>query len=240
MNGKNNSLKNLYILAGAAALGAVLVGIIEIAINFVPDSAAPRDIILEWFQLYQRSPFMGLRNMGLLNILLNLLAIPVYLALYAVHCEKPQKPFAALAMVIAYLGIGVFLSTNRAFPMLTLSQQYTAAATDAQRAMIESAGLAMLSVSESHSSGTFLAFFLTEMAGLFISVVMLRSEIFSRINAWAGIIGFSMLALFEYFSSFAIGLNSWTMLLAMISGIFSMVWYILLALRLFKLANEVS
>ena len=235
MNSNKNTWKNLYSLAGAAAIGAVLVGMIEIAITFLPGGNTTPEAILGWFQLFQRSPFMGMRNMGLLNIFLNLLAIPVYMALFAVHRHKPQQPFAALAMIISYLGIGIFLATNRAFPMLALSQQHTAAATDAQRAVIEGAGLAILSVGDSHSPGTFLAFILAETAGILISVIILRSSIFSKLNAWAGIIGFSILAIFEYLTSFTFGLSNWTMLLSMIGGILTMVWYILLALRLFKL-----
>ena len=239
MDNKNKG-KTLYILGGTAAIGAVLVGVIEIAITFLPGSNAPQESILDWFQLYQNHPFMGMRNMGLLNIFLNLLAIPVYLTLYAVHRQKSQQPFAALTMIIAFLGIGIFLATNRAFPMLALSQQHAAATTDAQRTVIEGAGLAMLSVGGSHSPGTFPAFFLMEIAGIFISIIMLRSGVFGKLNAWAGMIGFSVLAVFEYLSSFTTGLNNWTMLLAMVSGILSMVWYILLALRLFKLTKEES
>jgi hypothetical protein len=146
-------------------LGAVLVGILEIAITFLPGGNAPQETVLDWFALFQANPFMGLRNLGLLNILLNTLAIFTYLALYAAHRKEPQQPMAALAAIISYLGIGTFFATNRAFPMLALSQQYAAATTEAQRAMLEAAGQSMLSVGASHTPGTFLAFFLTEFAG---------------------------------------------------------------------------
>ena len=52
----------------------------------------------------------------------------------------------------------------------------------------------MLTVGQSHTPGTFLGFFLLEVAGMIISIVMLRSNIFSKINAYAGILGFSNLA----------------------------------------------
>jgi hypothetical protein len=109
----------------------------------------------------------------LLNILLNS-AIPTYLALYAAHRESRQEPPAALAAISAFLGIGIFFATNRAFPMLALSGQYAHAATEAQRAALEAAGLSMLSVGQSHTPGTFMAFILVELAGVLISFVMLR------------------------------------------------------------------
>ena len=101
---------------------------------------------------------MGLRNMGLLNIFLNTLALFTYFALYAAHKENSNQPYAALAMVIAFLGIGVFLANNRAFPMLDLSNQYAVATTDTQRSMLEAAGQSMLTVGQSHTPGTFLGF----------------------------------------------------------------------------------
>ena len=184
----------IYKLGGVAALGAVLIGVIEIGIMFLPGGNTTQETVLDWFILFQEYPFMGLRNLGLLNIFLNILAIFTYLALYAAHKDDKNQPYAALAMIISFLGIGVFFATNRAFPMLALSQEFAAAATEAQRTMLEAAGQSMLSVGASHTPGTFLAFFLVEVAGVMISVVMLRSKIFGKAAAYAGILGFGILA----------------------------------------------
>jgi hypothetical protein len=228
----------IYALGGVAAFGAVLTGIIEIGITFLPGGNTTQKTIIDWFVLFQENPFMGLRNMGLLNIILNALAILTYLALYASHRKTGERPLAALATVISLLGIGVFFATNRAFPMLALSQQYAFTTTDAQRAVLEAAGQSLLSVGASHTPGTFLGFFLAELAGVLISFVMLRGRIFSKVNAYAGIFGFGILLVFEYFSSFVSGLSSATMILAMFGGLLSMAWYILIAMKLFQLAKE--
>jgi hypothetical protein len=228
----------IYIFGGVAALGAVLTGIIEIGITFLPGGNAPQETVIDWFILFQKNPFMGLRNLGLLNIFLNVFAILTYLALYVAHRKTSKRPSAALAALISFLGIGVFFATNRAFPMLALSNQYALATTDAQRAILEAAGQSMLSVGASHSPGTFLAFFLNEAAGVLISIVMLRGGIFTKINAYAGIFGFSILLVFEYFSSFVAGLNNMTMMLSMFGGLLSMAWYILLGRRLFQLGRN--
>jgi hypothetical protein len=224
----------VYKLGGVAVLVTVLVGIIESTIQFLPVSNIPLDTVLDWFVLFQENPFMGLRNMGLLNIFLNTLALFTYFALYAAHKENSHQPYAALAMVIAYLGIGVFLANNRALSMLDLANQYAVATTDTQRALLEAAGQSMLTVGQSHTPGTFLGFFLSEVAGIIISVVMLRSNIFSNINAYAGILGFSILLVIEYFSTFS-GLSNTMMMLFMLGGLLSMIWYILIARKLFQL-----
>jgi hypothetical protein len=224
--------KMIYRLGAFAAYGAVLVGILEIAITYLPGGDAPHETILDWFNLFHDNWFMGLRNMGLLNIFLNVFAVLTYFAFYAAHRKDPNKPFAFLSMIVSYIGVGVFFATNRAFPLWSLSQQYAAAGTESQRAVLEAAGLALLAVGGSHTPGTFLAFFIVELAGLMISVVMLKSNLFGKPAAYAGILGFGALLVFEFNSSFAAGLTSANMLLAMVGGIASMVWYILIARKL--------
>jgi hypothetical protein len=100
---------------------------------------------------------------------------------------------------------------------------------------LEAAGQANLTVGASHSPGTFLAFFLVESAGVLISYVMLRGEVFPKAAAYAGMLGFSILLLFEFLVSFFSGLSQAAMLLSIVGGLLSMVWYILIARRLFQL-----
>lgn len=236
---KQNSIwHGVYKLGGIAALSAVLVGLLEIIITFLPGGNTAQETVLEWFLLFRENPFMGLRNLGLLNIFLNVLAILTYFALYAAHRKDTNRPYAALAMIISFLGIGIFFATNRAFPMLALSNQYAIAASDAQRAVLEAAGQSMLSVGESHTPGTFLGFCLSEIAGVMISIVMLRSGIFSKATAYAGIFGFGILLVFEFLASFVSGLSNVTMILAMFGGLLSMAWYVLTARRLFHLGQN--
>ena len=237
---RSNKWNSIYKLGGIAALGTVLVGLFESLIQFLPGGNVSPKTVLDWFMLFQESPFMGLRNLGLLNIFLDALAIPVYLALYAAHRRNSKQPLAMLAMIISFLGIGVFFGTNRAFPMLALSNQYAVAATDTQRAMLEAAGQSMLSVGASHMPGTFLGFFLIEVAGILISVVMLQEKVFSKVAAYAGILGFGILLVVEFLTSFVSGLQDVTIFLFMFGGLFSMVWDILIARRLFQLRQNVS
>ncbi|HEY6074999.1 MAG TPA: hypothetical protein VIV15_16875, partial [Anaerolineales bacterium] len=158
---------NLYPLGGAAALLILLTALAEIAITFLPGGYTTAETVTEWFTLLQDNWFMGLRNLGLLNIVMVAFGIPLYLTLYAAH-RNTNKELAALAVILSYLGVAVFYATNRAFPMLDLSIRYAAATTEAQRTILEAAGQAMLAVGQSHTPGTFLAFFLSEIAGILI------------------------------------------------------------------------
>jgi hypothetical protein len=231
--------KSLYKVSGAAALTAVLVMLIEMFLTLIPggERVDPASMtVIDWFTLFQDNWFIALRNLGLLNIIAVTLGIPVFLALFAAH-RRTNKAYAALAMIISFIGVAVFFGTNRAFPMLDLSNQYAVATSDAQRAMLAAAGQAMLSTGQSHTPGTFLGFFLADIAGIIISIVMLRGKVFGRVNACIGIIAFIFFLVFEICSSFVPAAFYLAMVFAMIGGILSLVWYVLIARRLFQLSR---
>ena len=228
--------RTLYRVGAVAAFVVIGVAILEMVITFLPGGAAAPTAVTEWFALLQGNWFMGIRNLGLLNIFINVIGIPTYLALCAAHRDRAGAGYAAIAAILFFTGVAVFLATNKAFPMLALSGQYAAAATVADRAIIEAAGAALLAVGQSHTAGTFLAFFLSEAAGLMISVVMFTNGVFGKATASTGIIGFSLLLLFEVTASFAPALFSAFMPVAALGGLLSMAWYVLIARRLIQLA----
>ena len=226
--------RSIYKVGAVAILAVVLVGILEILITFLPGGNTEQQTVLDWFALFQDNWFLGLRNLGLLNIAITVLGIPAYFALYGAH-RRVNPVYAALAMIIAFIGVATFLATNRAFPMLELSRQYAAATSDAQRSTLAAAGQALLAVGQSHTPGTFLGFFLSEVAGIIISVVMLRGKVFGLVTAYVGMLGFVLLLIFEVCSSFVPALSGVAMFIAMGGGVLSMAWYVLVARRLFQL-----
>lgn len=232
----NSSWRDLYTIGGIAALGTVLVGLVEVGITFLPGGNTSKSTVFDWFTLFQNNPFMGLRDLGLLNILFYALDVPIFLTLYIAH-RKSSQSLAALAMIVSFIGVAVFYATNRAFAMLDISNQFTLATSEGYRSILAAAGQAMLSVGQSHSPGTFIAFFLSESASLLVSVVMLRGKIFSKANIYVGFIGFSFMLIFEVCASFVPALQGVVMTLAMIGGMLSLVWEVLVALKLFQLSR---
>jgi len=229
--------RSLYKVGGAAALLIVFTALLEIVVTFLPGGYASAETVEDWFMLFRNSPFLGLRNLGLLNIIMTMLGIPMFFALYA-SLRRANPPFAALAMILSFIGVSVFFSTNRAFPMLDMSRQFVStAATDADRAMLIAAAKAMLAVGESHTPGTFLGFFLSEAAGIMISIVILQSGVFTKATGIVGILAFTFMMFFEFISSFFMGLTNAALLIAMCGGILTMAWYIMIALRLFRLSK---
>ena len=233
----DSSWQALYRLGGAAALATVMTGLAEIGITFLPGGRTPLVTVVDWFNQYQTYPFMAMRNLGLMNIILVTLGLPVTLALYGAH-RRVNLAFAALAAIISFIGVATFFATNRAFPMLDLSRQYAAATTDAQRAVLIAAGKSMLSVGQSHTAGTFLAFFLSEIAGLTMAIVILRGGVFGKAVGIVGVVGNASFLVFEVCASFITGLSNVAMTFAMIGGLLSIAFDILVALRLFQLARS--
>src|SRR5574342_200600 len=90
--------KPLYRLGGAAALLIVLTALAEIAITFFPGGYTVSETVVDWFTLLQNNWFLGLRNLGLLNIVMTALGIPMIFALYTAHRHVNQT-YAALAMM---------------------------------------------------------------------------------------------------------------------------------------------
>ena len=209
----------LYKLGAVTSLLILCTALLEILITFLPGGYLSAETVVDWFNLLHDNWFLGLRNLGLLNIVMTALTIPMFFALCMAHWKVNPK-YSALAMIICFIGIAVFYATNRAFAMLDLSTQYAAPSTDAERAVLEAAGQALLAVGESHTPGTFFGFGLSAIAGMLISFVLLHGGIFSKLSAYAGILGFGMLLVYDVCQSFVPALSGIALLFAMIGGIF--------------------
>jgi hypothetical protein len=232
------SWKSLYRVGGVAALLAVLVALTDILLTFLPAGAEQPGTMtaVDWFELFQQDWFFGMRNLGLFpNILTLGLLIPVFLALYGAH-RQVNPAYSMLAMILSLTGTAIYLSSNAAFPMLTLSTKYAAATTEIERTLLAAAGEAILAHGEDFTPGAFTGFLFSEMAIIAISLVMLRGGAFSKATAYAGILGGLFLTIFTFWSTFIPVLFEVSMLLAMLGGLSSIVWYILTARTLFRLS----
>jgi hypothetical protein len=104
---------------------------------------------------------------------------------------------------------------------------------------LAAAGEAILAHGEDFTPGAFTGFLFSEMAIVAISSVMLRGGIFSKATAYAGILGGLFLTIFTVWSTFIPVLFEVSMLLAMLGGLSSIVWYILTARILFRLSSHI-
>ena len=238
----------LYKVGGAAALIAALlfrrnlgaefsllrmIGVIGVGPETAPSSA------MDWFTLFQNNRLIGLTLFELFDVvnyaLVGLITLALCTALWRADAGSMM-----IAMAFGFVGIAVYFASNQAFSMLALSDQYAAATADAQRSAFLAAGEAVLAIHNPgaiyQGLGVTISLFLVTLAGLIISIVMLRSRVFSRATAIVGILahGFGL----GYFVALAFA-PAIIALPPSISAPFLLAWYILIARRLFRLGSGV-
>jgi hypothetical protein len=225
--------KGFYRIGGITAMILLLLPPAEILIGLVPGAgraSASTVTVVDWFMLFQNNWFLGLRNLGLLNMVGAILLIPTILAVYSA-LRRDNEAYATLGAIIFFIGIGVYLAGNRAFPMLSLSRQYASATSDAQRAILVAAGQATLAEGQRRSG-----VLLIEFACLVISAVMLGGRVFSKAAACSGMLGNTLLMAVEvFFVPVSGGLG---MVVAAGGGLFLVAWYLLVGRRLLQLGRR--
>lgn len=230
----------LYKLGGTAALIALLTSLLDVIHGFGGTEVVSYGSrsTLEWFAVYQQSPWEGLYSLGILNLVYMAAMLPVYVALFGAH-RRRQAIHIALIMIVFLLSMSIYFSTNASIPLLALSNKFTHVGTEAQKAIFLAAGEAILSRGEDFTVGSFLPLILSNFAALALSLVMLHGGIFGKTTVWIGIIGFTFLSFFTICATFIPALYSIAFYgFASIGGLLALTWFALVARRLFQLGRN--
>lgn len=236
----------LYFIGGVAALIAVvffrrnfgteMVAFRGFGIFDVP--AVHPSTAVGWFTLLQDDALVGLLLFDVVDLINYALVGLIFLALYAA-LHRASRSAMAIATAFGLVGIAVYFASNQAFAMLSLSERYAAATTDAQRAMFLAAGEALLAIYNPgaiyQGTGYYVGYSLVLLAGLIISAVMLRSRVFNKATAYVGILA-NALVLTDFIAlAFAPALYG---LPTVTSAPFRVLWMVLIALGLFRLGRH--
>ena len=234
---KDSAWKDLYQVGGLAALIVAVLLPIEVVVFM----AYPLPGTVEgYFSLYQSNRLIGLVDFYLLEFVAYALYVPMFLAFYAA-LRRVNRSIIVLATTLAIIGIAVFLATNNPFTMLSLSDQYEVANTDTQRSQLLAAGQALLVNTSQRAVGGFnMGLLLVSVAGLMVSVVMLRSNVFSQATAYVGLLA-NTLSLAEYLRMIFLPEAEYLLLfLAMTSGLLLLIWFFLIGRKLYQLGRLVG
>jgi hypothetical protein len=227
------------LLVGAAmAALAVAATVADIVIGTATGSdltALPRTAV-ERFAEFGRAPLLGLYHLDLLNALVQVVTVPVYVALLVAHPGRGRRA-ATLATALFLVASAVFLSTNSALPMLQLAREYAAAGSEPQRAALAAAGEGFLARGAHGSLGALPGFVLTAIAGLVMAVAMLRGRLFPRWAALAGLAGNALLLGYLVLVTFVPGASKQAMALAAPGGLLALAWMVAMVLGLLRLAR---
>ncbi len=221
----NSDWKSLYRVGGVSAL---LMFVLTLVQSFIFITNPPPSTIIDYFTLFQKNKILGLLDLDLLLIVINVLLILIYLALY-VALNRFNKSYMTIALAIGLVGTTLFFASREAtFGMFSLSNQYAAATSDVQRAMFLAAGQALLTI---YNGTAFdLSYILGGIVILIFSIVMLQSNIFSKATAYVGIVmGILMLV--------PPTVGTIGLLLSLISLIPTLIWLIPISRRLFQLGQ---
>jgi len=200
-----------------------------IGMDSIPKSAA------DWFSLLQSNPFVGLSFLAAFDLANYFLVGIVFLAL-AARLWSENKSLTALALASGLVGIAVSFASNISFSMISLSQQYAAAASDAQRTFLLATGQALLAMSGAMANfpgtATYMSYLLIALAGVLLAVQLLPTQ---RVTAVFGLLAGS--CDLAYCLTFALSPGLQVLFMAS-GGAFWMTWHLLAARFLWQAAKE--
>ena len=223
---EQSAWRTLYLIGGIAALLTVVLGLTEVAIEGSSSALAGGPATAqEWFTLLQSNRVLGMALLEIFEVVLLPLGGLMFLALY-VSLRRLDEPLMAIALTAELISIAIFLSSNVALGMFALSDQYATATSEAQRTALAATGQVMLAAWQ--GTGHFLTFLLGSLAGVIVSVVMLRSRRFGKVTAIVGILA-NLLGI----PGPALGFVLWT-----INGLLVLAWSILVGIRLLQFARQ--
>ena len=219
--------KDLFKLAGIAAIVSIVIIILGIVTYFIwpysPETQSTEEILL----LLQRDSFGGLVSLDLFLFIGNLFSLFLFLALY-VSLKNVNESFSLAALAVGLVGLVLLVPSRPIFEMFALSGKYAAATTEAAKGQIIASAGALLALFD--GTGWFMNTLLGALSLLASSVLMMRSQTYSKATAYAGIITNALVCGF-----FIPGLGKLLLFLSLPGYI---TWYFLLARRFFQLGRN--
>jgi hypothetical protein len=237
---KKKSWRAIYLIGGFAGFLAALVFRLFLAVELMTFNGfgifqmplkEPMGA-LEWFTLLENNKAVALILLGLVDMINFLLVGLLFTAIY-IALRKADKLVMNFAIILTVVSISLFISSNQMVGIAQLSDKYHAAASTAQSSIYLASAEAL--VANIQGMGWYASLFLIYLDGFMISMVMRRNDVFNKATAWAGI----------FANSFGLLLFPMLLLAPSLAWIppsfsapFRLTWYILIALRLFKLSKK--
>ena len=198
----------------------------QAAIYFI---SPPPTTAIQYFNLFQKNPFLGFLDLDLSLTLDNLLFVLVYMALYFL-LKDGHRVIVTIGFAFVIVSVTLYIISREAlFSMLTLSNQYSIATSEIERNSISTIGQTMLTI---YNGTCFnVSYFLGGINMILFSIAMLKSNIFTKVTGWLGLImGILMLV--------PPTAGKLGFVLSFLSIIPLMPWLIIIAIRFLKLGKQ--
>jgi hypothetical protein len=163
-------------LSTVGGLTAALLALLTVAHAAVFAVAGLPTAVDDWFDLFQRSPVLGLLGFESLMVVFVAFSVPLALALFA--ALRPAQPtLALLYLAVTVVGAIAFVRARPAFEMLSLAAAHGAAPAG-ERAAFLAGGEAMLATF--HGTAFWVSYALGSLGGVLLGAAMLRARLFGR------------------------------------------------------------
>jgi len=144
------------------------------------------DSIEKWFELLNSNLIVGLFHSDLFILINNILISVIYLALFYSMVNDKNKSYLVLALVLGYIGIAAYISSNKTFELITLADRYANISNENEKIMILAAGQVMISSWQGTAFDVY--YILNGITLLIISITMMKSEIYTKATSIFGLI----------------------------------------------------
>jgi hypothetical protein len=221
--------KDLYKIAGVSAIISGSVIILGFVAYFIWPYAPGNDSTESIFLLLQSSPLQGLISLDLFLFLGNLFSIALFLALY-VSLRQVNESVALLAVVVGLLSLLLLIPARPIPELFALSKAYVSATSEAEKSRYIIQGGVFLTAFD--GINWYMNTLLGGLSLLASSMLMLRSNLYSKATAYVGIVTNTLLCCFVFPPIRLL------MLFLCLPGY--LIWYFLLARRFFQMGRAQS
>ncbi len=172
-------LFKIAFICSIAMLIIIPIQILVFSITRIPSS------IQEWFELFNTNLLVGLFHSDLFILINNILISVIYFALYE-SMKENNKLLLRLALILGYIGIAAYISSNKTFELMSLSKEYYSTVNDSERIAIIASGKVMIKSWQGTAFDSY--YVLNGIALLILSLTMFKCTTYSKPTAIMGLL----------------------------------------------------
>lgn len=218
--------KIFHRISAVSLLGMSLIIIVQIIviISYPPPYNGTE---LDWFNLFNNNPILGLISFEGLMIVYMILSIFPALSLTAIHWKR--SPSGVLFYIVSsVIGIMAFIISRPALEMLAISEGYFLSSTELDRIGYISAGKLLNSIF--HGTAFQVSYLLGSISGLVISLIMLKAGYFKKVMP--------ILRVLSSICDWGLFLPGIGLFISIFSVLFLFVWNLMVARRLVQISRS--
>lgn len=194
----------------------------------------PPATVQECFDALHTNRVTGLLRLDILTVFVMPLYYVLFYSLY-VALKALNDTIVSLSTVFIFVGVTLFLAAPSVFSYLQLSDAYLSARSENEKSQIWAAAQAILSTDIWNGTGPRIGGILVQLAATALSILMLRSDGFSKLTAYTGILthGLDLLHMIVGFFSMTVANG-----IMGVAGVMYLLWFPLIMVSLFRMAKS--